>query len=269
MIGLLQYEFVRNALIAAILAGITCGVVGTYVVMKRLVFVSGGVSHATFGGVGLGFLLGVDPMLMAIPFGVLSALGIGLVSRRAKLSEDTAIGMFWAAGMALGVILIGFSPSYAPNLTAYLFGSIIMVSRFELLLMLILDVAILASFFILRREFLAISFDEEFSTAIGVPTEAVYYIFLALVALNAVVLMRVVGIILVLALLTVPVAIAKRFARSLKELTILSIVLASMLTIFGLPISYLLNLPSGATIVMVLVVAFLISRLLPRKGLGE
>lgn len=269
MLEMLQYEFVRNALMAAILAGLACGIVGTYVVVKRIVFISGGVAHATFGGIGLGFLLGVDPVLTAIPFGILSALGIGFVSRKTKVSEDTAIGMFWASGMALGVILIGLTPGYKPNVVAYLFGSILMVSHFDLMVMLILDAAILVTFALFHREFLAISFDEEFSEAIGVPTDLIYYIFLSLVALTTILLIRVVGVVLVLALLTIPVAISRRFVGDLKKLSILSAILASALTLLGLPVSYALNLPSGATIVMVLVIAFLLSRLLPRKGLSQ
>ena len=143
MIEILQYEFMRNALMAAILVSVTCGIVGTYVVIKRIVFISGGISHAAFGGIGLGYLLGINPILTAIPFSIFAAIGIGVISKKAKVSEDAAIGILWTVGMALGIIFIALSPGYAPDLFSYLFGSILTVPFFDLIIMLILNVIII------------------------------------------------------------------------------------------------------------------------------
>ncbi|MEA2051654.1 MAG: metal ABC transporter permease, partial [Euryarchaeota archaeon] len=143
MIEILEYEFMRNALIAALLASIACGIVGVYVVVKRIVFISGGIAHAAFGGVGLGYFLGVDPILGVIPFSIASALSMGIIGRRTKIPEDTAIGILWAMGMALGIILIGLTPEFTPDLFGYLFGSILLVSTSDLILMLCLDAAII------------------------------------------------------------------------------------------------------------------------------
>lgn len=261
MIEFLSYEFMRNALIAAILVGIACGIVGTYVLVKRIVFISGGISHAAFGGVGLGYLLGINPITAAIPFSIIAALAIGIISKRTKLSEDTAIGIIWATGMALGILFISLTSGYVPDLMSYLFGNILAVSQQDLIIMLILDFVIAGMVFLLYNEFLSLTFDEEFSEIVGIPTTPLYLLLLCLVALSVVVLMRVVGVILVIALLTIPSAIARKFSKDIKKLIFLSALTGIILTIFGLYLSYLLNLPSGATIVLVLSVVFLITSL--------
>ena len=251
MLEVLQYQFMQNALLAGFLAAIACGIVGVYVVVKRVVFISGGIAHASFGGIGLGYLLGINPVLGAMVFAVASSLGIGLVTRRTRLPEDTAIGILWAMGMALGIIFIGLAPGYAPDLFSYLFGNILTVPFFDLMLMLILDVVIIVLVALLYKEFLYLSFDEEFSTVSGVPTESLYLILLCLVALTVVVLIRVVGIILVIALLTIPAALARQFTHSLKKMMLLAISAGVVFTFSGLWISYVLNLASGATIILV------------------
>jgi zinc transport system permease protein len=256
MIEILQYEFMRNALIAAILASVACGIVGTYVVTRRIVFISGGISHGAFGGIGLGYLLGITPILVAVPFSILSAICIGII--RKKTSEDTAIGVLWTVGMALGIVFINLSPGYAPDLFGYLFGSILMVPPSDLWMMLFLDVLIVLIVFLFYREFVAISFDERFSRVIGVPAKT-YLLLLCLVALSVVVLIRVVGIILVIALLTIPAAISRGFTYSIKRLMVLSVFTAIVLTVTGLWLSYLLDLASGATIVLVLGLFFVLS----------
>ena len=265
MMEVLQYEFMQNALIAGLLAAIACGIVGVYVVVKRLVFISGGIAHASFGGIGLGYLLGINPVLGAMFFAIASALGMGLVTKRTKLSEDTAIGIMWATGMALGIVFIGLAPGYTPDLFSYLFGSILTVPTFDLILMLILDVIIIAIVLLLYKEFLLLSFDEEFSTVAGVPTQRLYLLLLCLIALTVVVLIRVVGIILVIALLTIPAALARQFTHSLKKMMLLSILAGAVFTFSGLWLSYLLDLASGATIILVagivLFISFGISRL--------
>ena len=268
MPGLLQYEFMRNALIAGLLASVSCGIIGAFVVVKKMVSISGAISHASFGGIGLGYFLRVSPILGGLFFSILSALGMGLVSRRTRLSEDTAIGIMWAVGMAAGIIFIGLTPGYAPDLFSYLFGSILTVPLLDIIMMLVLDIFIIIVISLLYKEFFAISFDEEFATVMGVPTEALYLTLLCLVALTIVILIRIVGVILVIALLTIPAAAARQFTYNLKLMMVLSIVFGALFTFAGLLLSYYLDLASGATIIMVSAVSFFIiygaSRL--RKG---
>ncbi len=265
MLEVLQYEFMRNALIAGLLAAVACGIIGVYVVVKRVVFISGGIAHASFGGIGLGYLLGINPVLGAMFFAIASALGMGLVTKRTRLPEDTAIGILWAMGMALGIIFISLTPGYTPDLFSYLFGNILTVPAFDLMLMLILDVVIIAVVLLLYKEFLLLSFDEEFSTIAGVPTQRLYLLLLCLIALTVVVLIRVVGIILVIALLTIPAALARQFTHSIKKMMLLAILAGAVFTFSGLWLSYLLDLASGATIILVsgsaLFISFGVSKL--------
>jgi zinc transport system permease protein len=255
----LQYEFMRNALIAGFLAAVACGTVGVYVVVKRIVFISGGIAHASFGGIGLGYLVGVNPILGATFFSLATALAMGLITRRTKLPEDTIIGILWAIGMALGIIFIGLAPGYAPDLFSYLFGSILTVPVSDLILMLVLDAVIIAVVFLLYKELLALSFDEEFGRVVGVPTEGLYLLLLCLIALTVVVLIRVVGIILVIALLTIPAALARQFTYDLRKMIPLAITIGAIFTFSGLWLSYLLDLASGATIILVSGTALLLS----------
>jgi zinc transport system permease protein len=259
MMEVLQYQFMQNALIAGLLAAIACGIVGTYVVVKRIIFISGGIAHASFGGIGLGYLIGISPVVGALVFSLASALSMGYITRRTRLPEDTAIGILWATGMALGVIFIGLAPGYAPDLFSYLFGNILTVPASDLLLMLILDAAIICIVVSFYKEFLALSFDEEYSTVVGLPVEILYLILLCMIALTVVILLRIVGMILIIALLTIPAALARQFTYDLRKMMILAIVFGAVLTFGGLWISYVLDLASGATIVLLGGVALLIS----------
>lgn len=256
MLEFLQYQFLQNALISAILVSVACGLVGTYVVLKRIVSISGGISHAAFGGIGLGYFLGINPVISAIPFSILSAIFMGEISKKLDISEDTAIGILWSVGMAIGIIFINLTPGYAPDLFSYLFGSILTVPTSDLVIMLILDIVILLIVILFRREFAAISFDEEFSEALGMHSNFFYILLLALVALSVVVLIKVVGVILIIALLTIPSAIARKFTYNLPRLMLMSIFLGIILTMSGLMLSYVFDISSGATIVLVLGVAF-------------
>jgi zinc transport system permease protein len=250
VLDIFTYEFMRNALLAGLLASIACGVIGTYVVSKRIVFISGGIAHASFGGIGFGYLVGISPVLSTTAFSVLAAVTMGLVTRRTRLPEDTAIGILWAMGMALGIIFIGLAPGYVPDLFSYLFGSILTVPATDLFLMLGLDVFIVGMVFLLYKEFLAISFDEEYSLVTGMPVEALYIAMLCLIALTIVVLIRVVGIILVIALLTIPASLARQFTHDMAKMMALSVILSILFTFIGLWLSYLLDLASGATIIL-------------------
>jgi len=259
MLEFIQYEFMQRALLAAVLVSVACGAVGTYVVIKRIVSMSGAISHAAFGGVGLGYFLGLNPVLAAIPFSILAALSIGVAHDKMKISEDTAIGILWSVGMALGILFINLKSGYAPDLFSYLFGSILTVSTTDLYIMLVLDVIILFLVFLFRREFLAVSFDEEFSQVVGLHSTFINMLLLALIALSIVVLIKVVGVILLIALLAIPAAIAKQFTYDIRKLMVLSTILGVILTTLGLVLSFIFNLSSGATIVLVMAAAFLLS----------
>jgi len=264
MIEIFQYEFMQRAFIAAVLVSVACGIVGTYVVIKRIVSLSGGISHAAFGGVGLGYFLGLNPVLAAIPFSIISAVGIGTINQRVKVSEDTAIGILWSVGMALGIIFINLTPGYAPDLFSYLFGNILTVANSDLVIMLILDLIIIITVFLFQREFLAVSFDEEFSKVIGMHSEFIYLLLLSLVALSVVVLIKVVGVILIIALLSIPAAISKQFTYNIKKVMLYSVIIGIILNVTGLLLSYIFDLASGATIVLVLGIAFIISALIKK-----
>ena len=256
--------FLRNALLASLLVSVASGVVGAYVVVKRIVSIGGGISHATFGGIGLGILLGLNPLLTAIPFSLASALAMALITRRGRVSEDAAIGILWATGMALGVLFISLRRGYVPELSAYLFGSILTVPTYELQLMAALDLIILMVVAFFFRELLHICFDEEFSEVVGVPVEPLYIALLCLISLSVIVLVRAVGVILTIALLSIPSSISLRLTHSLKGMMILSTLLSLMLLILGLALSYLLDLPPGALTVLLSIGAFTLSSLKSR-----
>ncbi len=258
MIDLLQYEFVRNAIMAGILASIACGIIGVYVVVKRIVFISGGIAHASFGGIGLGYYLGINPILGVLPFSIASALSMGWVSKRSRLPEDTAIGILWAMGMSIGIILVSLTPGYAPDLMTYLFGNILTVPFSDIVLMLVLDAIIILVVYSFFKEFLALCFDEEFAAVRGVHAERLYLVLLCLIALTIVVLIRVVGVILVIALLTIPAAMSRQFTSNLKKMMLLSIIFGAIFSSGGIWLSYLFDVPSGATIVLVMSAVYLL-----------
>lgn len=264
MFEFLQYGFIQNALIAALLASIACGLVGTYVVVKKIVSISGAISHAAFGGIGLGFFMGINPVLAAIPFSLFSALCIGLINQKMKISEDTAIGVLWSLGMAIGVIFISLAPGYAPDLFSYLFGNILTVPFSDLLLMLVLDALIIIIVFLLYNEFLAVSFDQEYSRVVGVPSKPIYILLLCLVALSVVILIKAVGVILVIALLSIPAAISRLITNKISSIMFISVIIGMVLTMTGVWLSYIFNLASGATIVLVLGLVFIISLLVKK-----
>lgn len=256
--NILQYEFMRHALMAGVLASVACGVIGTYVVVNRIAFLSGGIAHTAYGGIGLGYFLGISPLFGAVGFSLAGAILIGLIRQRARQRTDTLIGILWAVGMALGILFVRFTPGYAPDLMTYLFGNILTVPRSDLYLMLILDGIILTTVIALSKEFLAISFDEEQALIAGLPVELLQLVLLCLIALTVVLLIRVVGIILVIALLTIPPATSALFTSSLKRMMLLAVVLELLFTFVGLGVAFAFDLPSGATIILVASAGFLL-----------
>jgi zinc transport system permease protein len=258
---LLQYRFFSNALLASFFTAINCGIIGTYIVSRRLVFISGGITHASFGGIGLGYFLGLNPILSATIFSVLSALGIEFLSKKAEIREDSLIGIFWSFGMAIGIIFIFLSPGYAPNLMGYLFGSLLTVTTLDIRLMLVLSVVITGFFLIFYKVILFISFDQEYAKTHNAPVQIINYLLIILVAVTIVLSIKVAGIILVISLLTIPQTIANLFTSNFKHIIILSMIIAFLGAFTGLILSYIFNLPSGATIIISLVIAFIFAKL--------
>ncbi|MEW5898709.1 MAG: metal ABC transporter permease [Bacillota bacterium] len=259
MLEALRYEFMQNALAAGVLAAVACGLIGSFVVVKKMVSISGGISHASFGGVGLGYWLGINPVLGALFFTVAASLGMGLAVKKTRLAEDTAIGILWAMGMATGIIFLRLTPGYAPDLFSYLFGNILLVTSSDLTIMLSLDLIIVAAVGLLYKELVAVSFDEEFARIARLPVNCLYLGLLCLIALTVVILIKVVGIILVIALLTIPAALARQFTPNLKKMMLISILLGAAFSLGGLWFSYQLDLPSGATIILLGGVAFFLA----------
>ncbi|WP_301664957.1 metal ABC transporter permease [Methanoculleus frigidifontis] len=248
---MLGYAFFQNALVAGVLASIACGIIGTYVVVKRMVFISGGIAHASFGGIGLGYYLGIDPILGAIGFTLAAALGMGTVRLTARQRMDTLIGAVWAVGMALGILFVYLTPGFAPDLFSYLFGNILLVPASDLWLMGLLAAVTVGLVLLLYNELFAVTFDEEYATIMNLPVRSLYLLLLALIALTVVLLIRVVGIILVIALLTLPAAASAELTARLRPMMGLAVLLGTAYTTTGIWLSYALDVPSGATIILV------------------
>jgi zinc transport system permease protein len=266
MLDLLHFEFMRNAIVAGLFVSIACGVVGTLVVVNRLSFLAGGVAHAAYGGLGLSAILNWTPMAGTIPFSIVASLLMGYVSRTNKDRSDTVIGVMWALGMAIGIILIDLKGGYFVDLMSYLFGSILAVPKESLLFMAGLDFVILLAVGLLYKEILSMSYDDEFAQVSGVPVTLVYYCMILLIALTVIMLIKVVGLILVIALFTIPASIAEMFTKNMRRMMAIAVVLSMIFTTTGLFISASLNLTSGATIIMVAGIAYIISLLVSRKN---
>ena len=267
MIEALQYEFMRNALVAGLLASVLCGIMGTLVVVNRIVFLSGGIAHAAYGGIGLAFFFGWPYLVGTIGFSLAAALVMGAISMKSKHRADTVIGVIWALGMALGIILIDLTPGYNVDLMSYLFGSILTVPASELWVMGIMGALIAALVFFFYQDLLALSYDEEFARIRGVPVKALYLALIALLAVTIVMVIQVVGLILVIALLTIPPYIVEKYAKSLLQMMIGSSLLGVLFTVCGLWLSYRLDLTSGAAIIAVAGIGFFISLLIDRLNL--
>ncbi len=259
MIEALQLEFMRNALLAGFLASIMCGVIGTLVVVNRIVFISGGIAHAAYGGIGLAFFFGFPYLWGITGFALLVAAIMAAVSLRAKERADTVIGVLWAVGMALGVILLDITPGYNVDLMSYLFGSILTVPSSDLWLMLLLDCMVLLFVGYYYHDLVSLSYDEEFARVRGVRVKFLYFFLIAMVALLVVMIIQVVGLILVIALLTIPPYIAEKYAGSLSRMMSYAVLLNLLFTTTGLWLSYCFDLTSGASIVMVAAVCFFIT----------
>jgi zinc transport system permease protein len=259
MIEALQFDFMRHALAAGLLASVICGIMGTLVVVNRIVFLSGGIAHASYGGIGMAFFFGWSYLLGTLGFALAAAMLMAAVSLKAKHRADTIIGVIWAIGMASGIILIDLTPGYHVDLMSYLFGSILTVPKADLYIMLAIGVGIAFLTLYYYEDLLALSYDEEFAQIRGVPVKRLYFGMIALLAVTIVMVIQVVGLILVIALLTIPPFIVERYATSLYQMMVGSILLGAVFTTSGLWLSYRFNITSGASIILVAGIAFLIS----------
>jgi ABC-type Mn2+/Zn2+ transport system permease subunit len=257
-VEILSYAFMQRALLASMVIGAVCAIIGVYVVLRGLSFIGAGIAHASFGGVALGILLHINPLLTAVAFCIATGLGIGAVSRRGRVREDTAIGVFFAATMALGILLIGLQKGYNVDLFGYLFGSVLAVTTEDLLISLVLAAFVLAAVALLYKEFLFITFDAEMAEVVGLPAAALYYLLITLVAVTVVLSIKVVGIILVSALLVAPAATAQQLTDDFARMMALSVGIGVSVSLGGLFLSYWLNTASGATMVLLATAAFFI-----------
>lgn len=264
MIDALQFEFFRNAMIAGLLASVICGIVGTLVVVNRIVFLAGGIAHAAYGGIGLAFFLGLPYLLGTLGFSLAAAMVMASASLKAKHRADTIIGVIWALGMAIGIILIDLTPGYNVDLMSYLFGSILTVPKTDLIIMSVMGILIFFLVAYYYKDLLALSYDEEFAQIRGVPVKGLYFTLIGMLAVTIVMVIQVVGLILVIALLTIPPFIIERHAKSLFQMMLGSICLGVVFTISGLWLSYTYDLSSGASIILVSGIVFLISQLMDR-----
>ena len=246
---LLQYTFFQHALLGSLLASIACGLVGTYIVTRRLVFISGGLTHASFGGIGLGLYTGISPILSAALFAVLSAFGVEWLSKRKDMREDSAIAVFWTLGMALGIMFTFLSPGFAPDLSAYLFGNILTITASDIALLGVLSVVLAVFFGLYLHPIVSIAFDREFARSQGLPVEFFEYALMLFIALTIVACLRMVGIVLVISLLTIPQMTANLFSHRFHRIIWLSIGIGYLSCLGGLLLSFYLNVPSGASII--------------------
>ncbi|MFI5396342.1 MAG: metal ABC transporter permease [Candidatus Binatia bacterium] len=265
MTELLSYGFMQRALIAGVLVGVLCGVLGFFVVLKRMSFIGVGISHSAFGGIAIGVLLGIEPLIAAAAFAMIVAWGIGWLSRTGRLHEDTSIGILFSSAMALGVALISLSRTYQVDLFGYLFGNILSVSPGDLWLLAGISLFVLAAVVLLFKEFLFLSFDEEVARASGLPVDTLWFLLLTCLALAVVAAIRVVGIILVEALLVIPAAIGYQVAQGYRAMVWVSVLSAVVAAIAGLFISYFFNVAAGATIVLTLTLIFFLALAVARN----
>lgn len=260
ILELLDYTFFRNAIVGSLFASIACGIIGTYVVSRRLVFISGGITHASFGGLGIGFFFSLSPIISAMVFAVLSAFGIQWLSQKQGVREDSAIAVFWSLGMAIGIVLTFLSPGYAPNLSEYLFGNILTITQTDIISLAVLSILILLFFTLFFHNIVSVSFDTEFAKTRRIHTQFIEYTMMLFIAVTIVLSIRLVGIVLLMSLITVPQMTANLFTVNYSKIISLSVLFSFFGCIAGLFLSYYLNVPSGAFIIFVLILMFFIAK---------
>lgn len=265
--ALTHYDYLLYAFIACLLSGITCGVIGTYVVCRRQVFLAGGITHASFGGLGIAFYLGINPIIGALFFAVLSAFGIEWTSERGRIREDSAIGIVWSVGMALGALFMSLRPGYTSgDLAAYLFGSIITVTRNDVLSLVVLTLVVLVGAALWLRPVMYTAFDRDFARSRGIHTRTISYLMAALVAVTIVLSIRIMGIVLLISLLTMPAVIANAKLKSYRAIVVAAPIVAATGNVVGLILSYHYEIPPGTAIIFTLTLALIIVKLLSLRS---
>ncbi len=265
MMEIFGYGFFQNALLGVLIAGVAAAIIGTYIVTRRMVFIAGGVTHACFGGLGLGYFLGISPIAMAAVFAVASSLGVEWLSTRQQVRQDSAIAVIWALGMALGTLFIFLTPGYVPELNSFLFGNILTITMSDIALSAAFLAVLLAFFLLFYRTIIACAFDPDFARTMNLPVAAVNCTMTVLTALSIVLTIRLIGIMLLLSLFTMPQMIAENFTRNFRPMALLSVAASVVCSVAGLIASYVLNVPASATIVIMLVVAYAVARVAGNK----
>lgn len=262
-----RYSYLANALAAAILAGILCGIIGTYIVSRRLVFLCGGVTHASFGGLGIAFYLGANPICGALLFAILSSLGIEWASDRGKMREDSAIGIIWSVGMAIGALFMSLTPGYTSgDLSSYLFGSIITVTPTDVALLATLTLLCVTGTIIWWRPIMFMAFDRNFAASQGIDTRLISYLISIIIAIAIVMAIRIMGIVLLLSLFTIPAVTANTLTKSYSKMTIWAAIIAIIGAVIGLIASYYLEVPSGASIIFTLALILIAVKILSLRS---
>ena len=251
--NIFAYDFLVNAFVASILSGITCGIVGCYVVVRRKVFLSSGITHASFGGLGIALYADLNPILGALLFAIISSVGIEYASRRGGVREDSAVGIIWSVGMAIGALFMSLRPGYATDLTSYLFGNILLVDNRDIVWLTLLTLFVVIGAIIWLRRIMFIAFDEDFARSQAVAVTAVSYIMAIIIAITIVLSIKVMGIILLLSLTTIPVVIANSLTKDYRKIAILSATIAVVGNIAGFLLSYHYDIPTGSCIIFILV----------------
>lgn len=261
MLELLNYTFFQHALLGSLFASIACGIIGTYIVTRRLVFISGGITHASFGGIGIGLYAGISPLLSAAIFAVLSAFGVEWLSKRKDMREDSAIAVFWTFGMAIGIIFSFLSPGFAPDLSAFLFGNILTITSTDIWMLVGLSVLLIGFFTCFLNPIIYIAFDREYARSQRIPVVLFEYLLMMFIALTIVACLRMIGIVLVISLLTLPQTTANLFTHRFKNIIWLSIAIGFLGCLGGLLLSYQMQVPSGAAIIFFLILVYALCKM--------
>jgi zinc transport system permease protein len=261
LLSILEYSFIQQALIGSLFISIIAGIIGTYIVFRRLSFISGGLTHASFGGIGIGLYTGISPILSAALFAVFSGLGIEWLGHQKKMSSDSAIAIFWTLGMAIGIIFTYLTPGFTSDLSTYLFGNILTITSIDLYLLCILAIVLILFFLFNINTILSIAFDREFAQSKGIPVVWYESILMIFIALTIVFSLRMVGIVLVISLLTIPQNTAYLFSNCFKRIIGYAIGISFISCLVGLYLSYLLNIPSGAAIIFSSAIIYIVCKL--------
>ena len=266
-VDIFEYQYLANAFFAAIFAGITCGIVGTYVMARRMVFLCGGITHASFGGLGIALYAGINPIIGAMFFAILSAIGIEFSAEKGGIREDSAIGIIWSIGMAVGALFMSLTPGYTSgDLASYMFGSIVTVTTQDVITLGIFTLICITGTLLWWRAVMYVAFDRDFAACQGIATRAVSYLLIIIVAITIVLAIRIMGIVLLLSLFTIPTVTANMLTKSYAKITFWAAVIATLGALFGLIISYNWEIPPGTCIIFILTIALIVAKLLSLRS---